>query len=63
VVVDDSTSATFCPETAQSVTEPLLVMGPLLPAAGKVIYDNHDRKSGLWWLSTNCCHFLLFYWE
>ncbi len=48
-------------QTAQSVTEPLPVMGPPLPiAAGKVIYDVHAiGNPALWWLSTAAILFLL----
>jgi len=49
-------------QRAQSVTEPIPVMGPLLPAGdAKVIYDVHDFGNPvLWWLSTVAI-FLLFW--
>lgn len=48
-------------QTAQSVTEPLSVMGPPLPiATGKVIYDVHAiGNPALWWLSTAAILLLL----
>jgi len=59
LAVDDSTSGVLY-QTAQSATEPLLVMGPPPPAAaGKVIYDVHAiGNPALWWLSTAA---ILFY--
>lgn len=48
-------------QTAQTITEPLPVMGPPLPAgAGKVIYDVHAiGNPALWWLSTAAILFFL----
>ncbi|MEH2323623.1 MAG: phospholipid carrier-dependent glycosyltransferase [Nostoc sp.] len=48
-------------ETAKSITEPLPVMGPPLPAsAGKVIYDVHAMGNPfLWWFGVAAILFLL----
>jgi dolichyl-phosphate-mannose--protein O-mannosyl transferase len=48
--------------TAQKITDPLPVMGPLLPASdGKVIYDVHDIGNPfLWWFSTAAILLLLW---
>jgi hypothetical protein len=61
LALDDSTSGLLY-QRAQSVTEPIPVMGPLLPAGdAKVIYDVHDFGNPvLWWLSTVAI-FLLFW--
>jgi dolichyl-phosphate-mannose--protein O-mannosyl transferase len=49
-------------KTAQTVTEPLPVMEPDLPAgAGRVIYDVHAMGNpALWWLSTASILFILW---
>jgi dolichyl-phosphate-mannose-protein mannosyltransferase len=48
-------------QTAQSITEPLPVMGPPLPAgAGKVIYDVHAMGNPfLWWFGVAAMLFLV----
>jgi dolichyl-phosphate-mannose--protein O-mannosyl transferase len=55
-------SVAYYYQTAQSVSEPLPVMGPPLPIAnGRVIYDVHAMGNPiLWWLSTAAILFLVW---